>query len=198
MQGERIHGTGVAIGVALTLGGVVALGVPAATAKDSGGPQAHAAQWEDPPWNCKHFTRLGSGSTASHRVGTWGPGGLRFYRIKVRVRAQRCRRWTRILYYPYVDARNLPRDRKVLIQFQSRGPYHRWKPACINGRCTFSVKGGSVSPAHFGARPVWQYRVTRRHLLTRTRFPNGAVQEGAGTWVAGPPKTYRARIHYYR
>jgi hypothetical protein len=165
-------------------------------------PAAHAAQFADPPWNCKKFTRTGYGSSKRHKVGSWGPGsGARVYTVKYSVKAQKCTRWTRVLYYLYLDASSLPSDRRVLFQFQSSGPLHKWRPACVKSggheNCLFSVAGGTKVP-RFGARPVVQFRVTTKALLDNTRIRLGVVQgqAGYGEWVAAPNKTYHARIHY--
>jgi hypothetical protein len=176
------------------------LAVVPAAARNAEQPTAHAAQYADPPWCQGHVRLTGYGSTKTHRVGSWGPGsGLRFYKIKMRVKVQKCTRWSRILYYLYLDTSDLPSDRHVLLQFQSAGKLHKWKAACTNGRCIYDVKGGQKIP-QFGARPVIQFRVTTKGLIRNTRVPNGVVQgeAGWGQWVASPPKTYYAGITYQR
>jgi hypothetical protein len=184
----------------MLLAGLVGAAVPSAAHQGAApSPRAHASQYADPPWCQGHVRRTGYGQTKTHRVASWGPGGLRFYKIKMKVKAQKCTRWTRILYYLYLDVSNFPSDRHVLLQFQSHGKHHKWKPACTNGHCIYDIKGGQKIP-RFGARPIVQFRVTTKSLITNTRVPHGVVQGSAGwgQWVASPPKTYHAHITYHR
>jgi hypothetical protein len=183
----------------MLLVGVVGAAAVPALAERATGPTAHAAQYQDPYWNCKKFTHEGSGRSGHHKVGSWGPGsGARVYTVHYDVKVQKCTRWTRVIYHLYLDATSLPSDRHVLFQFQSRGPLHKWRPACVKKHCLFSVDGGSQAPAHFGAQPITQFRVTTKALLTNTRIRLGVVQgrPGYGEWVAAPNKTYHAAIHY--
>jgi hypothetical protein len=182
----------------MLLVGVVGAAAVPALADMASGPTARATQFEDPYWNCKKFTKTGYGRSKSHTVGSWGPGsGGRVYKVKYSVKAQKCTRWTRVLYYVYLDASTLPSDRHVLFQVQSSGPLHKWRPACVKKKCLFSVDGGNKIP-RFGAHPIAQFRVTTKALLTNTRIRLGVVQgqPGYGEWVAAPNKTYHAAIHY--
>ena len=190
------------IAAGMLLVGMAAGAAVPALADRAAGPTARTAQYEDPSWNCSHFTKTGYGHSKKHTVGSWGPGsGARVYTVKYSVKAQKCTRWTRVLYYLYLDASNLPSDRHVLFQFQSRGRLHKWKPACVRSNkhehCLFSVDGGQKVP-RFGAHPISQFRVTTKALLSNTRIRLGVVQgePGYGEWVAAPNKTYHAKIHY--
>jgi hypothetical protein len=183
----------------MLLAGVAGCAAVPALAGKVAGPTARATQFEDPYWNCKKFTKQGDGASKRHTVGSWGPGsGARVYKVRYRVKAQKCRRWTRVLYYLYLDASTLPSDRHVLFQFQSRGRRHKWRAACVKKRCLFSVDGGTKVP-RFGAQPIAQFRVTTKALLNNTRIRLGVVQgqPGYGEWVAAPNKTYHAAIHYH-
>src|SRR3954447_25974580 len=104
----------------MLLAGIAGCAAGAALAGAIAGPTARATQFEDPPWNCKKFTKEGDGASKRHTVGSWGPGsGARVYTVRYRVNAQKCRRWPRVLYCLYLDASTLPSDRHVLFQFQS-------------------------------------------------------------------------------
>lgn len=200
-----IKAAGRTLGAGVLIAGLAAAALPAAAKElGGGGPTARATQYAPPPWDCRPITLRGYGSSAKHRVPTWGPGsGLRFYTISFSVSAEKCRNTTRVIYALYADASGLPSDRSILLQLQSSGPRNRWRPACVRQygsgklRCLFEVKGGTKVP-RFGARPIVQFRTTAKSLITNTRMPNGVVQTGAGSWVSGPPKTYYAGLRWWR
>ena len=199
-------GSKVAIAViaAAALGGTGGL---AAQATGSGRAPSVLSQWEDPIWYCRPIKLQGWAESKTARIGTWGPGGLRFYTVHWRVSAEKCKGKTRLRFYPYISAKSFPEDRSVIYQFQSAGRRRKWKAACMryasgNKRCLWRVPGGHSVPERCCVLPVISYRRTPgRSRVTYARMVHGAIQGDA--WRGEIPASFGAhtstlRLHWYR
>ena len=200
-------GTPTKVAIAVLAAGTIGAAGLTTQATGSGRTPRVLSQWEDPIWYCHPITSQGWAESKTARIGTWGPGGLRFYTVHWRVSAEKCKGRTRLRFYPYISAKSFPSDRSVIYQFQSAGRQRKFKAACMryasgNRRCVWRVPGGHSVPERCCVLPVISYRQTPgRSRVRYAKMVHGAIQGDA--WRGEIPASFGAhtstlRLHWYR